>query len=55
MCSKHGYASENAARKKLRQLRRKRVRRQHQGKIEQRFYRCDFCGQWHLTSRPMDY
>ena len=54
MCAKHSYASERAARRKLREIKRRRLKAHHQGKVERRAYRCEHCGAWHLTSHPVD-
>lgn len=55
MCTKHAYANERSARRKLRQLKRQRRKSHHQGKVERRAYRCLHCGAWHLTSHPLEY
>lgn len=54
MCTKHRYANERSARRKLRQIKRKRASNHHQGKVERRAYRCSHCGAWHLTSRDYE-
>jgi hypothetical protein len=52
-CLKRKYGSEQSARKKLRELRKKR--RMHRAeKVENHAYRCLFCHAWHLTSQAVE-
>lgn len=53
-CTKHAYANERSARRKLREIKRKRASRWHQGKVEKRAYHCQWCGKWHLTALPYE-
>ena len=52
-CIKRRYGSERSARKKLREL-RKRRHQQHAMKVEDHAYHCDLCGAWHLTSQSRE-
>lgn len=50
-CIKRKYGSEKSARRKLRELRKRRSANRHE-KIEDHAYQCQWCLAWHLTSQP---
>jgi hypothetical protein len=52
-CTKRRYGSERSAKKKLRELQKRRVRR-HATKVEDHAYHCPKCGAWHLPSQPRE-
>lgn len=53
---KHGFGTERQAHEALIATRRARTFTESLGlessRAESRFYECEFCGLWHLTSRP---
>lgn len=54
VCGKHAYFSNSDAKRALRQRREFRTSRGFDGPdrdVEQRTYRCQTCGAWHLTSQ----
>lgn len=52
-CVKRKYGSEQAAKRKLRELRKRRSANRHE-KIEDHAYHCHFCRAWHLTSQKVE-
>jgi len=55
-CGKHGYATEKAAKRKMKEIRKRRsdTSRRKFGKFETRVYQCNACSQWHLTSHEFE-
>jgi len=51
ICYKYQYASEDEAKKHLREIRNK-GQNSTRHKLPIRAYQCDICPFWHLTSRP---
>ncbi len=51
-CFKFMYASEEQAKKELREIRKKYSQNPHKNGIPVRAYQCNNCRGWHLTSRP---
>jgi hypothetical protein len=55
-CGKHGYATEKAAKRKMKEIRKRRssTTRRKFGKFETRVYKCQVCSQFHLTSHEFE-
>ena len=46
------FKSPGSAQKGLRSVQRSTRKKRQHGRIPIRFYRCESCGNWHLTSEP---